>query len=37
MPVEAVGRLWTPAAAAYAPLVAAIARRIARVAESDPG
>jgi hypothetical protein len=34
MPVEHEGRLWAPAAVAYAPLVGLIARRIARVAEA---
>jgi uncharacterized protein YndB with AHSA1/START domain len=35
MPVESAGRLWTPAALAYAPVVDLIARRIARVAEDE--
>ena len=33
MPVEPAGRPWAPAAALYAPVVGAIARRIVRVAE----
>jgi hypothetical protein len=37
MPVESKGQLWTPAALAYAPVVDLIARRIARVAEDEPG
>lgn len=37
MPVESEGRLWAPAALAYAPVVDLIARRIARVAEAASG
>jgi uncharacterized protein YndB with AHSA1/START domain len=33
MPVKSDGRLWTPAALAYAPFVDLIARRVAQVAE----
>jgi hypothetical protein len=37
MPVNHTARLWAPAAVAYTPLVALIARRIARAAEDGIG